>query len=134
VSGVRNRQRNEPRFDAAADDLTACHGNRQLEPPRSGASWIHEQDAISPIDPRSMGVPADHECDLGELEVEILHGMQQMNTNLAELQGAALREVLRPSAAIIVTAHRDDARDLAKSRQNFWRADVARMKNEVAPA
>ena len=83
-----------------------------------------------------MGVPADDECDLRDLEidVEILQGMQQMNTNLAELQGAALRELLRPSAAIIVAAHRDDARDLAKSRQNFLRADVARMKNEVAPA
>ena len=134
MSAVRSRKRNESRFDAAADDLTACDRYRQLEPPGPGTSWIDEHDAISPIDRRSMGVSADDECDPGEIDVEILHGMQQMHTNLAELHGAALREILRPSAAIIVAAHGYDACDLTKRRQNFLRADVARMKDEVAPS
>ena len=81
-----------------------------------------------------MGVPADDDRDLGEIDIEILHGMQQMNTNLAELQAAALRKVLRPSAAIIVAPHRDDASDRTKGRQDLRPADVAGMKNEVAPA
>ena len=68
------------------------------------------------------------------VEVKLRQVMQYVDSVAANFDHVGLGKSVRPSARVIVSAHRSDRRDATERVQHRWISDVAAMNDEVRVA
>src|SRR5581483_11182406 len=132
------------RVDSERDNFRACgcsidfqprHGDRQLEPPRSGAAGIEIHDPALLGDRGHVGMAADDDAKTrdGWIEVQVVNVVNDINLDAVDAHRGSLRNLARPWIAVVVAFDRDYICDRAQPVQDLRRADVAGMEDKIRP-
>lgn len=81
-----------------------------------------------------MAAHDDVEPALYRIHAELLQVMDHVDPPAVDLDGARVREPLRPGVAVVVSADRVDRRDRFELSQNLGAADIAGVQDELTPA
>ena len=83
-----------------------------------------------------MGMAGDDDLELdgGRVEVEFCEIVKDIQEHTRDLDDLVLAQSARPVALVVVPAHGDDGRDLAKTFENARFADIPGVDDQVGIA
>lgn len=108
-------------------------GDGEGEAAGAGAARVEVEDAALPRDRRLVRVAADDGADAGGggVEVEVVHGVHEVEEVAGELDGLGWREIGAGARGVDVATDGGDGRDLLKGAEDGDLADVAGVEDMV---
>ena len=131
--GALRCQRNDGGRHPPTADLNASNRDRELEAARPCTSRIQIQDSLALLDLRPMRVAADDHSEPGgtRVQIELCRVVQHIEEYSAGLHDLGICKFWSPRAFVVIAAHRNDRADLPQRLEDFRRADVASMQDQL---
>lgn len=123
----------EFRVDAGRVDANPCQGHREREASRSSTPRVQVEHPSLALQHRLMGVSGNDGVEARRLgiEIKLRQVVQDVEGKAAKLYRLGGVEALRPSAGVVVAAHRHDGGDLTQRFEHRRMSHIPRVHNQV---
>lgn len=132
---IRSADLDDSSPEAALPNVKVRYRHGELEPSRSRASRIQEEDAALSFGARAVGVAADYGVKpLGSrVDLQLLQVVEDVKAEAAYVERPGREKSACPASAVVVAANRDDRRDPLSSSSTSGRQTSPAWRMSALP-